>query len=128
SPPPSTLFPYTTLFRSCRADADTLHSVHSIYDLSFFKQTDQKKYGDLPIIYLNGENVYCFNNKLQESLKCNAHFKYLLYDILSSAFTKSEKYRSDKPLTLYEKYTRKDACKLLNWHNDESSTMYGYKP
>ena len=113
---------------NCRADADTLHSVHSIYDLSFFKQTDQKKYGDLPIIYLNGENVYCFNNKLQESLKCNAHFKYLLYDILSSAFTKSEKYRSDKPLTLYEKYTRKDACKLLNWHNDESSTMYGYKP
>src|SRR5699024_3127506 len=96
---------------NCRADADTLHSVHSIYDLSFFKQTDQKKYGDLPIIYLNGENVYCFNNKLQESLKCNAHFKYLLYDILSSAFTKREKYRSDKPLTLYE-----------------SSTMYGYKP
>jgi len=28
---------------------------------------------------------------------------------------------------LYEKYTRKDACRLLNWNNDESATMYGYK-
>ena len=35
--------------------------------------------------------------------------------------------KSDQPLTLYEKYTRKDACRLLNWKNDESSTIYGYK-
>ena len=47
---------------------------------------------------------------------------------LNSAKEKAEKYQCDRPLTLYEKYSRKDACKLLNWDNDESSTMYGYKP
>ena len=30
-------------------------------------------------------------------------------------------------LVLYEKYSRKDVCRLLNWQKDESSTMYGYK-
>lgn len=28
---------------------------------------------------------------------------------------------------MYEKYSRKDACKLLNWESDEASTIYGYK-
>ncbi len=30
-------------------------------------------------------------------------------------------------MVLYEKYTRKDVCRLLNWEKDESSTMYGYR-
>ena len=34
----------------------------------------------------------------------------------------------DRHLKLYEKYSRKDAFKLLNWNVDESSAMYGYKP
>lgn len=28
---------------------------------------------------------------------------------------------------MYEKYSRRDSCKLLNWNRDESSTIYGYK-
>lgn len=30
-------------------------------------------------------------------------------------------------LVLYQKYSRKDVCRLLNWKKDESSTIYGYK-
>lgn len=30
-------------------------------------------------------------------------------------------------LVLYEKYSRKDICRLLNWEKDDSSTMYGYR-
>lgn len=112
----------------CRTDDKTLNSVRSVYDLSFFTQTEQKKYGNQPIIYLSEENVYYFNENIQESLKSNFHFKYLLIDILKSALEKNKKYDEDKPLTLYKKYTRKDTCKLLNWHKDESSTMFGYKP
>src|SRR5699024_6173986 len=113
----------------CQTDEATIHSVHRIYDLSFFKQTDQKKYGNEPIIiFKEEESYYTFNNKILERLESNSFFKFLLNDILRSATEKSKRYQSDKPLTLYEKYTRKDACKLLNWHQDESSTMYGYKP
>jgi superfamily II DNA or RNA helicase len=30
-------------------------------------------------------------------------------------------------LVLYQKYSRKDICRLLNWERDDSSTIYGYK-
>ncbi len=30
-------------------------------------------------------------------------------------------------MVLYETYTRKDVCRLLNWKSDCSSTVYGYK-
>ena len=30
-------------------------------------------------------------------------------------------------LKLYAKYSRKDVCRLLNWNNDDSSTVYGYR-
>lgn len=30
-------------------------------------------------------------------------------------------------LVLYEKYSRKDICRLLNWEKDDSSTIYGYR-
>ena len=30
-------------------------------------------------------------------------------------------------MTIGEKYSRKDAVRLLNWDKDESSTVYGYK-
>ncbi|MCH5252770.1 MAG: DUF3427 domain-containing protein [Lachnospiraceae bacterium] len=30
-------------------------------------------------------------------------------------------------LVLYEKYSRKDICRILNWEKDDSSTIYGYR-
>lgn len=30
-------------------------------------------------------------------------------------------------LVLYQKYSRKDVCRLLNWDKDESATIYGYR-
>jgi hypothetical protein len=30
-------------------------------------------------------------------------------------------------LVLYQKYSRKDVCRILNWERDDSSTMYGYR-
>lgn len=38
-------------------------------------------------------------------------------------------YRShdEDNLVLYEKYSRKDVCRILNWEKDDSSTMYGYR-
>jgi hypothetical protein len=30
-------------------------------------------------------------------------------------------------LVLYQKYSRKDVCRILNWEKDDSSTIYGYR-
>ena len=111
----------------CRTDEGTLQSVYRIFDLSFFTQSNKKKYGEKPIIgYENGQ--YLFNVSIRESVEKNEFFVKLIKDIVDSAKEKAEKYQCDQPLTLYEKYSRKDVCKLLNWNADESSTMYGYKP
>lgn len=37
------------------------------------------------------------------------------------------KNHDENNLVLYQKYSRKDVCRLLNWGKDESSTMYGYR-
>ena len=33
---------------------------------------------------------------------------------------------ADTELCLFEKYSRRDACRLLNWPHDDSATIYGY--
>ena len=30
-------------------------------------------------------------------------------------------------LVLYQKYSRRDICRILNWEKDDSSTVYGYR-
>ncbi|WP_249872447.1 DUF3427 domain-containing protein [Oceanobacillus saliphilus] len=112
---------------NCIVDQVTLQSVYRIFSLAFFSQNDQKKYGTDPIVEFSGGS-YSFNNKIKESLDNNGCFKHLVKDVIRTGIEKSRKYDSNKSLTLYEKYSRKDSCKLLNWDNDESSTMYGYKP
>ncbi|WP_117161049.1 DUF3427 domain-containing protein [Paraliobacillus sp. X-1268] len=112
----------------CAVDNSTIASVNSIFNLSFFTKNCTKKYGDIPIIYLNTENNYLFNEQIMKNLQNNKYFNKLVVDIVNSAKEKNKSYQRNKQLTLYEKYSRKDACKLLNWEKDESSTMYGYKP
>ncbi|MGG0847085.1 DUF3427 domain-containing protein [Peribacillus simplex] len=111
----------------CLIDDATMVSVQYIFDLSFFTQTYKIKYGEKAIIALNEDNSFILNEEIRESLDLNHHFKNMYIDIVKSAKEKNKLYQSHEPLSLYEKYTRKDACKLLNWNNDESSTMYGYK-
>lgn len=48
-------------------------------------------------------------------------------DVLQTAKLHHERYQSDQPLTLHEKHTKKDVCRLLNWHKAEKGTMYGYR-
>lgn len=112
---------------NCRMDDATIVSVQRVFDLSFFTENTRKKYGEKPIIIIDEDKHYRFNDSIRESIKSNGFFKKLVMDIVRSAKEKSKVYQSSQPLTLYKKYTRKDVCKLLNWLNDESFTMYGYK-
>ncbi|WP_142826715.1 DUF3427 domain-containing protein [Planococcus soli] len=111
---------------NCSFDPETLASVQRIMDLSFFNQGPRKKYGTKPLVDFGTDGIE-FNEEIQESLEQNSSFQAMLLDIVMSAKELNKNYRCDQALTLYKKYTRKDACRLLNWTSDESSTIYGYK-
>lgn len=111
----------------CLNDDATINSVLRIFDLSFFTQNNIEKYGGKPIIILDKDNNFIFNDSIRLSLKENNYFEQLVFDLVKSSKEKSQIYNFNQHLTLYEKYSRKDVCKLLNWANDESSTVYGYK-
>ncbi|MFD1032483.1 DUF3427 domain-containing protein [Metaplanococcus flavidus] len=111
----------------CYVDNETLASVQRILDLSFYNIGSQKKYGEKPLVVTGEEGNFSLHEELQTRLESNHIFKEMVLDLIICALELSNQYTCEKPLTLYKKYTRKDACRLLNWHNDESSTMYGYK-
>lgn len=120
---------YLSILREneCTVDDQTIESVQRIVDLSFFNQATQKKYGDEPIVVVKGD-IYKLNEKIQQSLSENLFFETLIKDVIETAKEKNKAYLCEESLTLYQKYSRKDVCKLLNWKSDESSTIYGYKP
>lgn len=104
---------------------ETITSVETIFSLQFFVQNDIKKYGFKPVVELFDGN-YQFNEDIQESLR-DTNFRGYIEDIIKCAYSKNEKYDKTKALTIYEKYSRRDACRLLNWPHDDSSTIYGYR-
>ncbi|WP_312098857.1 DEAD/DEAH box helicase [Niallia sp.] len=106
-------------------DDETIQSVLNIFSLKFHVQSDVKKYKFKPIIEVINGN-YQFNEEIQESIR-NSYFKGFIEDIVKCAYVKNEKYDKTNAMKLFEKYSRRDVCRLLNWPHDDSSTIYGYR-
>ena len=94
-------------------------------------QTEQKKYMDFEFLDSNrisdrsAVRAEGFYRELQ-----HADFKKELRSLLTYGLKKyADTYRKhdEDNLVLYEKYSRKDVCRLLNWEKDDSSTVYGYR-
>lgn len=113
--------------KGCSTDSETINSVKRVLDLSFFTEQTKKKYGDTAVVEFAQGQHFAFQSMMAHSLQNNTYFRQMIVDIVQTAFYKNEQYGCSEPLTLYRKYSRKDSCKLLKWHSDESSTMYGYK-
>jgi hypothetical protein len=111
----------------CITDEATLASVNRVLNLNFFVQAQREKYGGLPICSLGEDAYFNFNDDISSCLRSNDYFHQMVVDIVDTAKEKVQNYECAVPLSLFQKYTRKDVCKLLNWESDESSTMYGYK-
>ena len=62
-----------------------------------------------------------FNNtRFVNEIKCLVRYGLRRYEDLF-------KNHDEDNLVLYEKYSRKDVCRILNWEHDDSSTVYGYR-
>lgn len=81
------------------------------------------------IIFIKDDS-FLFCDEFIENLK-NDDFRNFLLDSINYSITTFENlfnrnyYKNG--LILYNKYSRKDVCRLLNWEKDISSTVYGYR-
>lgn len=81
------------------------------------------------IIKLNNDRLIfseSFNKMIQ-----NKTFKDFLVDNINySIFSFNKQYKKElfkDGFILYQKYSRKDVCRILNWDLNEEATVYGYK-
>lgn len=112
--------------QNIRHDDATLKSMLEILSLEFYTAAVSKKYNDQAIVIEENEK-YILNDDIYRSYQESADFSWFVDDAINTGIQKASEYNQFEMLTIGKKYTRKDACRLLNWESDESSTMYGYK-
>ena len=101
---------------------DTIESCILTINFNFIRKNES-------IIFQENNTLKLYPEFL-ELLK-NSTFKVFLTDSINFSIKTFEKsfnhsyYKNG--LVLYNKYSRKDVCRLLNWEKDISSTVYGYR-
>ena len=107
-------------------DLKSIESAINILKLDFFVDKERSKYGCTKFF----EEDYKISQQFKNFLAHDAYRKHL-DDVLNYALLKyRDVYLGQTEgvnLKLFEKYSRKDVCRLLNWPHDDSSTMYGYR-
>ena len=112
---------------------ESIKHCFSIFNLEFFVKNDQKKYSGVKFFEFNNGDFfdlrakdYKISDDFDKFLNNPVYYKHL-NDVLDYGLAKyQDKYGPDN-LTLYEKYSRKDVCRLINWPADESGTIFGYR-
>lgn len=91
---------------------------------------DKSKYGNVTIVEGNSESLRT-NIFPKFTLSSNQRaFEAAVRDLVAFGMARYNEYYKDVDednLVLYQKYSRKDVCRILNWEKDDSSTVYGYR-
>ncbi|WP_240614627.1 DUF3427 domain-containing protein [Polaribacter filamentus] len=105
-----------------RPSIETIKSCISNINFSFIRKEEK-------VIFIEN-NTFKFYDEFIK-LITNTTFREFLFDSVNYSIHNFNKnfnkdyYRDG--LLLFNKYSRKDVCRLLNWENDVSSTVYGYR-
>ena len=113
---------------------ETINNAASVLEGKFVSKAEElEKYCHANIVDHTNDNASVLKrvNSFAERLK-HAEFSTQINDLLLLGLNRYQDNYSDAnnrrgSFILYEKYTRKDVCLLLNWGKDYSSTMYGMK-
>lgn len=102
----------------------------NVLQMTFFKEGDANKYGNLPLVEMSSGNKLTLTTDFK-ALLVDEKFKFYLEDSLAYAkcsfLATYDRKKYINGFKLYENYSRKDACRILNWQHDDSSTVYGYR-
>lgn len=93
-------------------------------------QNEKKKYAELDIVTAEKDKIFSRMFSYYLHIK-QSEFIAQLKDLIELGIRRYidiyEPTQDAMGLALYQKYSRKDVCRILNWEQDESSTVYGYK-
>lgn len=109
-----------------------IQSIIQILSLAFFdvkagKTTRKAQYGNHSLIQ-NDLLEISLSSTFKQALTKNAtDFKRLVRDAINVGLDFNQHYNNQKPFTMYQPYSRKDVCRLLNWEKDVSAPLYGYR-
>lgn len=113
-------------FMPCEA---SLLSAIAMVQGGFFQEKQRGAFGNIHYCRVEQDHLVPTDEFL--TLLQNGTYQEEIRDILALGdFEYRQHYlegRDGHDLVLYQKYTRQDVCRLLNWEKDESSTIYGYK-
>lgn len=105
-----------------KPSTETIESCISNINFNFLRKEEK-------VIFLE-KNVFKFHYEFIKILSNETFKEFLLDSVKYSIYTFNNNFTRDyykDGLLLFNKYSRKDVCRLLNWENDTSSTIYGYR-
>lgn len=112
-----------------RPTEQTIRSAVRNLNGEFQKDADRQKYEITTNILFEEERVQMDPAYRRVLLEPDLH--HYLDDQIRYSFARFEqdysKERFRQGFILYQKYGRKDVCRILNWDKNEESTMYGYR-
>jgi len=109
----------------CSNDDGVVDSSLRVLDRSFLPA---KVHGDyLPVIEVSGDRIR-LSAEFRHEWDIDIAFREHVNDVVETGLYLA-RHRHDwaAGFRVGERYSRRDACRLLNWVSDQTSTVYGYK-
>ncbi len=93
-------------------------------------QSEKKKYADINIVEYHSDRTFSRLHSYNQGVS-QLPFYQQFSDLIQLGLRRYQDIYSvnqdEMGLCLYQKYSRKDVCRILNWERDDSATVYGYK-
>ena len=123
--------------RGLDASDAVLRSVEKLLDLTWFESRTRKRYGENPLVVRDGETYrlgerfadlyHSYSGEYTRQDRAE-NFRAHVDDIIDTGLKLNrERYNGADTLQVGETYSRKDACRLLNWPKNQESTVMGYR-
>lgn len=126
---PISVAEYTGFLKSKDLDAseETVSCVKRVLNLEWFTQSERSKYGGAPLVTFDG-TCFHLSPHWRASWQGSGALRRFATDVINTGLHLSHyRYHSADKMVVGERYSRKDACWLLNWKQNEQATVYGYK-
>lgn len=109
---------------------EIINSLCEIFSLRWFTDPERKKYGQRSLAHMDdGQTAFSINQDFLKEYSSSPLFKQHVDDIIETGLhLNRHEYGFAGSLVTGQQYSRKDACRLLNWTKNVYSTVYGYKP